>query len=200
MATESLAELVRFVARRLRLSLGEPRRDVRRHGRRRDPRRRRSGRCNPRTPALIKEAIRSVTAQPVRYVVYSHSAFDHSTGGAVFADTARFVGHRTRVEPHPGRQAIRPRRCRTSSSTSRRPGAGRAACRPLSGRPLADRRLHRRPRSGRPGRDVRRTSCSRATSRSARCSATRSGSSSGCSGSKPRWTSTSSCPVTRRRR
>ena len=30
---------------------------------------------------------------PVRYVVYSHSHFDHAAGGAVFADTARFVGH-----------------------------------------------------------------------------------------------------------
>jgi len=57
------------------------------------------GQVNPRTPALIKEAIRSVTAEPVRYVVYSHSAFDHSTGGAAFADTARFVGHVNAVEP-----------------------------------------------------------------------------------------------------
>ena len=56
------------------------------------------GQVNPRTPSLIKEAIRSVTAQPVRYVVYSHSAFDHSTGGAAFADTARFVGHRNTVD------------------------------------------------------------------------------------------------------
>lgn len=30
---------------------------------------------------------------PVRYVVYSHSDFDHASGGAVFADTAEFVGH-----------------------------------------------------------------------------------------------------------
>jgi glyoxylase-like metal-dependent hydrolase (beta-lactamase superfamily II) len=57
-----------------------------------------NGQVNPRTPSLIKEAIRAVTAEPVRYVVYSHSAFDHSTGGAVFADTARFVGHRNAVE------------------------------------------------------------------------------------------------------
>jgi glyoxylase-like metal-dependent hydrolase (beta-lactamase superfamily II) len=49
------------------------------------------GEQNPRTPALIKEAVRSVTGQPVRYVVYSHSALDHSMGGAVFADTASFV-------------------------------------------------------------------------------------------------------------
>jgi glyoxylase-like metal-dependent hydrolase (beta-lactamase superfamily II) len=57
-----------------------------------------NGQVNPRTPSLIKEAIRSVTAQPVRYFVYSHSAFDHSTGGAVFADTAQFVGHRNTVD------------------------------------------------------------------------------------------------------
>ena len=29
----------------------------------------------------------------MRYVVYSHSHFDHAAGGAVFADTARFVAH-----------------------------------------------------------------------------------------------------------
>ena len=30
---------------------------------------------------------------PVRYVVYSHHHWDHASGGEVFADTARFVGH-----------------------------------------------------------------------------------------------------------
>ena len=29
---------------------------------------------------------------PVRYVIYSHSHWDHIEGGAVFADTAQFVG------------------------------------------------------------------------------------------------------------
>ena len=57
------------------------------------------GQVNRGTPALIKAAIRAVTAEPVKYVVYSLSAFDHSTGGAVFADTARFVGHRNAVAP-----------------------------------------------------------------------------------------------------
>src|SRR5579862_7872690 len=52
------------------------------------------GEANPRTPFMIKEAIRSITDKPVKYVVYSHSASDHSTGGAAFADTAEFVGHR----------------------------------------------------------------------------------------------------------
>src|SRR5881409_1910131 len=86
-----------------------------------------NGQVNPRTPALIKEAIRSVTAQPVKYVVYSHSAFDHSTGGAV---------HRLRQEDDPG--------------------AGRAQRRPLPGRSVHDRRLHRRPLPGGPTGHVRR--------------------------------------------
>lgn len=30
---------------------------------------------------------------PVEYVVYSHHHWDHASGGDVFADTARFVGH-----------------------------------------------------------------------------------------------------------
>jgi glyoxylase-like metal-dependent hydrolase (beta-lactamase superfamily II) len=30
---------------------------------------------------------------PVRYVIYSHHHWDHASGGAVYADTARFVGH-----------------------------------------------------------------------------------------------------------
>ena len=30
---------------------------------------------------------------PVRYVIYSHYHWDHASGGDVFADTARFVGH-----------------------------------------------------------------------------------------------------------
>ena len=97
MPTESLAELVRFapdvygfrwvnhVAMFIVTNAGVVLVDA-------------NGQVNPRTPSLIKEAIRSVTAQPVRYFVYSHSAFDHSTGGAVFADTARFVGHRNTVD------------------------------------------------------------------------------------------------------
>ena len=97
MATESLAELVRFapdvygvrwvnhVALFIVTGAGVILVDA-------------NGQLNPRTPALIKEAIRSVTPQPVKYFVYSHSAFDHSTGGAVFADTARYVGHKNTVE------------------------------------------------------------------------------------------------------
>src|SRR5258706_14216707 len=98
MATESLAELVRFapdtygfrwanhVALFIVTDAGVILVDA-------------NGQVNARTPSLIKEAIRSVAAQPVKYFVYSHSAFDHSTGGVVFADTARFVGHKNTVGP-----------------------------------------------------------------------------------------------------
>lgn len=40
---------------------------------------------------------------PVRYVVYSHSHFDHAEGGAVFADTAVFVGHENMLRNMDGR-------------------------------------------------------------------------------------------------
>lgn len=48
---------------------------------------------NPQAPVALKGAIASVTSQPVRWLIYSHAAQDHSTGGAVFADTATFVSH-----------------------------------------------------------------------------------------------------------
>jgi glyoxylase-like metal-dependent hydrolase (beta-lactamase superfamily II) len=32
-------------------------------------------------------------AVPVRFVIYSHSHWDHASGGAIYADTARFIGH-----------------------------------------------------------------------------------------------------------
>jgi glyoxylase-like metal-dependent hydrolase (beta-lactamase superfamily II) len=48
---------------------------------------------NPQAPVALKGAISSISAQPVRWLVYSHAAADHSTGGAVFADTATFVSH-----------------------------------------------------------------------------------------------------------
>ena len=44
-------------------------------------------------PWLKGELDRRFPGRPVRYVVYSHSHFDHASGGAVFAETATFVGH-----------------------------------------------------------------------------------------------------------
>jgi glyoxylase-like metal-dependent hydrolase (beta-lactamase superfamily II) len=46
---------------------------------------------NPQAPVALKGAIASITSQPVKYLIYSHAAADHSTGGAVFAETATFV-------------------------------------------------------------------------------------------------------------
>jgi glyoxylase-like metal-dependent hydrolase (beta-lactamase superfamily II) len=43
--------------------------------------------------AWLKEQFAERFRAPVRYVVYSHSHWDHIEGGAVFADTARFVAH-----------------------------------------------------------------------------------------------------------
>lgn len=40
----------------------------------------------------LKGEIKSRFNQPVKYVLYSHSDADHTTGGEVFADTAEFVG------------------------------------------------------------------------------------------------------------
>jgi glyoxylase-like metal-dependent hydrolase (beta-lactamase superfamily II) len=47
----------------------------------------------PSRAAAFKDAIASVTSQPVRYVIYGHDHADHSSGGGVFADTAEFVSH-----------------------------------------------------------------------------------------------------------
>ena len=41
----------------------------------------------------LKAEFASRFGVPVRYVVYSHFHWDHASGGDVFADTARFVGH-----------------------------------------------------------------------------------------------------------
>jgi glyoxylase-like metal-dependent hydrolase (beta-lactamase superfamily II) len=41
----------------------------------------------------LKAEIASRFHVPVKYVIYSHSHWDHASGGAVYADTARFIGH-----------------------------------------------------------------------------------------------------------
>ena len=48
---------------------------------------------NPAFATWLKGELDQRFKVPVRYVVYSHSHFDHAGGGAVFADTARFVAH-----------------------------------------------------------------------------------------------------------
>jgi glyoxylase-like metal-dependent hydrolase (beta-lactamase superfamily II) len=41
----------------------------------------------------LKGELNSRFHVPVKYVIYSHSHWDHASGGAVYADTARFIGH-----------------------------------------------------------------------------------------------------------
>lgn len=41
----------------------------------------------------LKAKIKTLTDQPVRYVIYSHHHDDHITGGSVFTDQASFVSH-----------------------------------------------------------------------------------------------------------
>jgi glyoxylase-like metal-dependent hydrolase (beta-lactamase superfamily II) len=42
----------------------------------------------------LKAELASRFKVPVRFVLYTHSDWDHASGGVVFADTAEFVGHR----------------------------------------------------------------------------------------------------------
>ena len=57
-----------------------------------------SSQGGPERAEAYREAITSVTDQPVRYLIYSHDHADHATGGEVFADTATFISHRIAVE------------------------------------------------------------------------------------------------------
>lgn len=41
----------------------------------------------------LKQEIQNRFGVPVRYVLYSHHHWDHVSGGAVFEDTATFIGH-----------------------------------------------------------------------------------------------------------
>jgi glyoxylase-like metal-dependent hydrolase (beta-lactamase superfamily II) len=53
--------------------------------------------------AWLKDELDARFGLPVRYVVYSHSHWDHAEGGEVFADTATFVAHETMLENMDGR-------------------------------------------------------------------------------------------------
>ncbi|MBI4266272.1 MAG: MBL fold metallo-hydrolase [Acidobacteria bacterium] len=48
--------------------------------------------------AWLKGELASRFKVPVRYVSYSHHHWDHASGGAVYADTARFIGHENMLE------------------------------------------------------------------------------------------------------
>ena len=61
------------------------------------------------------DAIQAVTKAPIKYVIYSHSHFDHIAGGQPFKDLgATFVAHRNAKESPPTSS------CPTRSSTTRR--------------------------------------------------------------------------------
>jgi glyoxylase-like metal-dependent hydrolase (beta-lactamase superfamily II) len=48
---------------------------------------------NAGVPEWLKAALAQRFSVPVKYVIYSHSHFDHGEGGAVFRDTATFIAH-----------------------------------------------------------------------------------------------------------
>lgn len=48
---------------------------------------------NPGVATWLKEELDQRFDVPVKYVIYSHSHFDHIEGGAVFRDTATFIAH-----------------------------------------------------------------------------------------------------------
>jgi glyoxylase-like metal-dependent hydrolase (beta-lactamase superfamily II) len=58
---------------------------------------------NPAFATWLKDELAKRFTVPVRYVVYSHSHFDHAAGGKVFADTARFVAHENMARNLDGR-------------------------------------------------------------------------------------------------
>src|SRR5688572_11817622 len=58
---------------------------------------------NPAFATWLKDELGKRFKVPVRYVVYSHSHFDHASGGAVFADTATFVAHENMLRNMDGR-------------------------------------------------------------------------------------------------
>src|SRR5687767_10295234 len=48
----------------------------------------------PQAVTTYLDEIKKVTSQPIRYVIYSHSHYDHITGGQPFKDAgARFIAH-----------------------------------------------------------------------------------------------------------
>ena len=58
---------------------------------------------NPDFARWLKAQLDERFGVPVRYVVYSHSHFDHAAGGAAFADTAIFVAHENMARNMDGR-------------------------------------------------------------------------------------------------
>jgi glyoxylase-like metal-dependent hydrolase (beta-lactamase superfamily II) len=66
----------------------------------------------PAAARILREQIRKLTDQPVKYVVYSHQHWDHVLGGRVFKDEgAKFVSHANclaHFDDLPNPQLVRP--------------------------------------------------------------------------------------------
>lgn len=58
---------------------------------------------NPEFAAWLKDELDARFEVPVRYVIYSHSHFDHAAGAAAFADTATIVAHERMLRNMDGR-------------------------------------------------------------------------------------------------
>ena len=65
---------------------------------------------NEEAAEWLKAEIASRFNQPVKYLIYSHHHADHASGGAVFADTATFIGHENMIAATEaqGVDAVRP--------------------------------------------------------------------------------------------
>jgi glyoxylase-like metal-dependent hydrolase (beta-lactamase superfamily II) len=55
---------------------------------------------SPEAARLLREEIRRITDQPVRYVVYSHQHWDHVLGAAVFREEGATIVSHARCLPH----------------------------------------------------------------------------------------------------
>ena len=66
----------------------------------------------PAAAKILREQIRKLTDQPVKYVVYSHQHWDHVLGGRVFKDEgATFISHANclaHFDDRPNPQLVRP--------------------------------------------------------------------------------------------
>lgn len=66
----------------------------------------------PAAARILRDELRKLTDQPVKYVVYSHQHWDHVLGGQVFADEgATFVSHANclaHFDDRPNPQLVRP--------------------------------------------------------------------------------------------
>jgi glyoxylase-like metal-dependent hydrolase (beta-lactamase superfamily II) len=67
---------------------------------------------DPLNPSFAKwlkaELAQRFPGKPVKYVIYSHSHWDHAEGGAAFADTAQFIAQETMLQNMDGRYPMLP--------------------------------------------------------------------------------------------